>query len=85
MYRLNFSSEGKASLALLDKEIAQRIIEKLKWLIQNIEIVQLLPLHGKYSGLFKLKVGDWRVIYGANHNEKVITVHRVGHRREIYR
>ena len=85
MYRLNFSSEGKASLALLDKEIGQRILDKLKWLIQNIEIVQLLPLHGKYSGLFKLKVGDWRVIYEVNHNEKVITIHKAGHRREIYR
>jgi len=85
MYRLNFSSEGKASLALLDKEIGQRILNKLKWLIQNIEIVQLLPLHGKYAGLFKLKVGDWRVIYEVNHNEKVITIHKAGHRREIYR
>jgi len=85
MYKLDFSAEGKASLALLDKEIGQRVLDKLKWLIQNIETIQLLPLRGKYSGLFKLKVGDWRVIYEANHNEKVITVHRVGHRREIYR
>jgi len=44
MYKLDFSYEGKASLALLDKEIGQRVLDKLKWLIQNIETIQLLPL-----------------------------------------
>ena len=44
-----------------------------------------LPLHGKYSGLFKLRVGDWRIVYEVKHNEKIITVHKIGHRKEIYK
>lgn len=85
MYKLDFSPEGRASLASLDKEIGQRVLDKLKWLTQNIENIQLLPLKRKLSGLCKLKVGDWRIIYEINHNEKVITVHKVGHRKEVYR
>ncbi len=85
MYRLDFSSDGETSFELLDKEVAQRVLNKLKWFLQNIENIPLLPLHGKYSGLFKLKVGEWRVIYEVKHDGKVVTIHKVGHRREIYR
>jgi mRNA interferase RelE/StbE len=40
---------------------------------------------GSLSGLYKLRAGDWRIIYEAEHADKVIFVHRIGHRREIYR
>lgn len=85
MYKLDFSLKGRTSLASLDKEISQRVLEKLKWLIQHIDNINHLPLKGKLSGLYKLTVGDWRVIYEINRDEKIITVHKVGHRREIYR
>lgn len=85
MYRLDFSHQGRASFTSLDKEIAQRILVKLKWLVRNIESISLLPLKGSLSGLYKLKVGDWRVIYEVNRNEKVVTVHKAGHRKEVYR
>jgi mRNA-degrading endonuclease RelE of RelBE toxin-antitoxin system len=35
------------------------------------------------AGLFKLRVGDWRVIYEIGRD--VIVIKAVGHRREIYR
>jgi mRNA interferase RelE/StbE len=84
-YRLDFSDEGKISFSSLDKAVAQRILHKLKWLTQNINTIAPLPLKWGYEGLFKLRFGDWRVIYDINHDQKVITVHRVGHRREIYK
>ncbi len=85
MYKLVFSDEGKTSFASLDKKIAQRVLNKLKWFVQNIDAITPLPLEGKLSGLYKLRVGDWRVMYEVNHNDRIITVHKVGHRREIYR
>ncbi len=85
MYKLDFTNEGKASLALLDKTVAQRVLDKLKWFLQNIEAVNFKPLEGNLSEMYKLRVGDWRVIYEINHNDKVVTVHKVGHRREIYK
>ena len=85
MYKLVFSSEGKKSIASLDKDIAQRVLDKLKWLIQDIDNITLIPLSRNLSGFYKLRVGDWRVIYDVNHKKNVITVHKVGHRKEIYR
>lgn len=85
MYKLDFTDEGKAALASLDKIVAQRILDKLKWFLQNIEAVNFKPLEGNLSGMYKIRVGDWRVIYEINHNDKIVTVHKVGHRREIYK
>ncbi len=85
MYKLDFTDEGKSALALLDKTVAQMILDKLKWFLQNIEAANFKPLEGNLSGMYRLRVGDWRVIYEINHNDKVVTVHKVGHRREIYK
>jgi len=85
MYKLVFSLEGKNSIASLDKDIAQRVLDKLKWLIQEVDNITLIPLRENLSGFYKLRVGDWRVIYDINRKENTITVHKVGHRKGIYR
>ncbi|MBI5892074.1 MAG: type II toxin-antitoxin system RelE/ParE family toxin [Deltaproteobacteria bacterium] len=33
----------------------------------------------------RLRVGDYRVVYAVNGKEKVITIYRVRHRKEVYR
>ncbi len=48
-------------------------------------MVNTLSLAGNLSGLNKLKVGDYRALYEINHNKKVITVHKIGHRWDIYK
>ncbi len=42
-------------------------------------------LGGNYRGVYKLRIGNWRVIYGINHIQKMITVYTIGHRSEIYK
>ncbi|MEK6636083.1 MAG: type II toxin-antitoxin system RelE/ParE family toxin [Planctomycetota bacterium] len=59
--------------------------DKLKWLIENVDSVEHIQLKGKYSGLYKLKVGAYRVIYELDNNKRIITVHKIGHRRDIYK
>ncbi|MBI2470217.1 MAG: type II toxin-antitoxin system RelE/ParE family toxin [Planctomycetes bacterium] len=85
MYKINFSPQGEKSLQLLDRETGQRVLDKLKWLAENITVINPLPLHGRLSGFYKLKVGDYRAVYELNHNEKGITVHKIGHRCAIYK
>jgi mRNA interferase RelE/StbE len=42
-------------------------------------------LKGELSGLFKLREGDYRIIYQILHKERTLVIHAIGHRREIYR
>jgi mRNA interferase RelE/StbE len=71
-------------LHLLDKPVAQRIIHKLRWLAENFESVVPETLAGPFLGLFKLRVGDYRVIYETDREKGLITVHLIGHGKEIY-
>jgi hypothetical protein len=41
MYKLVFSPDGETSIASLDKDIAQRILDKLKWFIQNFDNITI--------------------------------------------
>jgi mRNA interferase RelE/StbE len=72
-------------MALLDKTIAQHIANKIDWLSQSIESIIPAPLKGKFKGKYKLKVGDWRVIYSFEHSSQIITIYAVRHRREVYK
>lgn len=54
------------------------------WLAENFDSIKPEPLAGPFSGLCKLRVGDYRVIYQAHREKKVLTVRLLGHRREIY-
>ena len=85
VYQVIILPKAFEDLSKIDKTIAERITDKLTWLSENIDNITPLPLKGDLSGLYKLKVGDWRIIYDIDHKEKVITVHKIGHRKEIYR
>lgn len=85
MYHVVILPKALNDLSKLDKTVSRRIIEKLSWLSENIENITPLSLTGNYTDLFKLRIGDWRVIYDINHDQKVITVHKAGHRSEIYK
>lgn len=84
MYRVIILPKAIDDLSRLDKAITLRIIDKLAWLSENFESIPPLPLGADYAGFHKLRVGDWRVIYDIDYDKQVITVHKAGHRRDIY-
>mgnify|MGYP003486408301 FL=1 len=72
-------------LSKIEKRMAKRITSKLIWLSEHVEALNLLHLHGNLADFYKLQVGDYRIIYKIDHTNKVITVHKIGHRRDIYK
>ncbi len=82
---VEFSLEAITDLEKLDRVIAQRLVEKIKWLAENFDNITPQALTGDMKGFFKLRVGDYRVIYTISQLENIITIHLIGHRREIYR
>ncbi len=83
-YSIEFTPEAIASLEKLDPVIQQRALNKIKWLGTNFDQLSPQPLTGELSGLFKLRIGDYRAIYSFSIAQKIITVHDIGHRGEIY-
>jgi mRNA interferase RelE/StbE len=54
-------------------------------LAEHLGNVRPEPLAGDLEGLYKLRVGDYRIIYQILHDEHSIVIHAIGHRRDVYR
>ena len=39
----------------------------------------------KSAGLWRVRQGDYRIVYSIEDDQKIVTILRIGHRREIYR
>ena len=56
--------EAQADMRRLDPSLQTRILSKLEWMGQNVELLRHQVLRGKkWMGCFKYRVGDYRIIY----------------------
>jgi len=85
LYRVEFLPKAADELEQLDNVVAKRVLLKLRWLADNPDRIVPGPLSGELRGLSKLRVGSYRIVYSLDRDKRIITVHLVGHRREIYR
>ena len=84
-YLVEYEPEALADLEKLRKSVCQRIVNKINWLAENFDQITQQPLTADLSGFFKLRVGDYRVIYEFDPDQRIIFIDRVGHRSEIYK
>jgi mRNA interferase RelE/StbE len=84
-YTSELTDEAKADLERLDKATAQSIVRKLRWLVASVAVMKHYALTGGWSGLYRLRVGDYRIIYDLDHTARRVVVVAIGHRREVYK
>jgi mRNA interferase RelE/StbE len=84
VYEAAFHPDVARDLKGLDRGIRQRILSKIQWLIEHVEEVRHRPLTAHWEGTYRLRVGDYRVIYGIDQEHRRIVIYAVGHRREVY-
>jgi mRNA interferase RelE/StbE len=85
MYTIRFADDAINELMNLDRATAKRIMSKISWLAQNADTIEPLGLRGELAGFSKLRIGDYRVIYELIAENKILNIHFVGHRSEIYK
>jgi len=86
MIQLLFTTQAEKQLAKLDKNIRLRIIASLERLCEAYPVGDIRKMQG-YDDLWRLRVGDYRIVMQIDLATVVITstVIRVGHRKEVYR
>jgi mRNA interferase RelE/StbE len=80
--RIEYKDSVRREQRRIDRVVARRIIARVEQELTSDDFVPEL-LHGPYSGLYKLRVGDYRVIYTFV-ADAILVVHII-HRREAYR
>ncbi len=83
-YLVKYELEAIDDLKKLTSSIQKRIVNKIKWLSENCEQIKHESLKGNLSVFYKLRVGDYRIIYEFDLEDQVIFIDKIGHRREIY-
>ncbi len=86
MYQLRFLGRAVDDLARIDRPHQRIIKEKLLILAENPEALKanIKRLKGDIEGLYRLRVGRYRVIFKKDKNELLILVVRIGHRKDVY-
>lgn len=84
-YKAIWHEETLKDLKKLDRTIAKKIVAKVKnYLIQDPAKLGT-PLKGNLKGLYRYRIGEYRVIYVIDQAEKKIIILNVNHRRKIYK
>jgi mRNA interferase RelE/StbE len=84
-YKAIWHEGSLEDLKRFDRTIAKKIVEKVKnYLIQDPEKLGI-PLKGNLKGLHRYRIGDYRVIYGIDQEEKKVIILKINHRKKVYK
>ncbi len=82
-YRLLIKPSAAQELEATPRKDRQRIVAKIKGLATNPRPRGCEKLSGEEK--FRLRQGDYRVLYSIQDSSTTVTIVKIGHRREVYR
>ncbi len=83
-YTVHMDSRTRKTLDQLQGDNHRRVVHKLEALEENPRPMGVEKMAGP-EDLYRVRVGDYRIVYAIRDRELVIIVIRIGHRREVYR
>jgi mRNA interferase RelE/StbE len=82
-YRVILPKSVQKELDRLPNDVAARIMGRLRALESNPRPADVKKLKGRPA--WRVRVGDYRILYEIHDRELVVIVVTIGHRREVYR
>jgi mRNA interferase RelE/StbE len=85
VYKITYTTQAAKSLLKMPRNTANLIREKLTQIANDpfVSIPNAKKLQGRPG--YRLRVGDWRVIYEINKDQIMIIVMKIAPRGEVYR
>jgi mRNA interferase RelE/StbE len=81
-YKVMVDERVADDIAWFSEDVQRRIVAKIETLSNNPRPDGCKKLHGD---IYRVRVGDYRIVYQVRDRELLVLVIRVGHRREVYR
>ena len=81
-YSILVTETAKKQLSKIDKQTARRIDKKLREIASDpfLHVIRLVGLE-----LYKMRVGDYRILMSIQKDKLVVMVVEIGHRRNVYK
>lgn len=83
-YTVIISRPAQKVIERLETDLFNRIVKKLKILEDNPRPHGSEKLTGE-ADVYRVRVGDWRIVYQIRDRELIVLVVKIAHRREVYR
>ncbi len=83
-YTVEFRPTARKAIDRLDKAVFRRIMLRIDALAASPRPSRCVKLAG-HDSLYRIRVGDWRIVYEVDDSRSILTVTIVAHRRESYR
>jgi mRNA interferase RelE/StbE len=84
MYQVKVAEEAAKFIRKQDKHIQRQIINNIRGLTQNPRPQGCKKLQG-YKELYRIRSGNYRVVYTIREKMLLVFVVRVAHRKDVYR
>ncbi|WP_295021187.1 type II toxin-antitoxin system RelE/ParE family toxin [Sulfurimonas sp.] len=86
MYAIEFLPTARKELSSLDSVVQKQLKDKIILLAADPAQLKnnIKPLKGEFSGKFRLRVRDYRIIFRIEEEKVLIMIIRIGHRKEVY-
>lgn len=84
MYRIQIRRAAERDLRRLPRSAFERLNEQILALREDPRPPGVRKLKGKLEG-WRVGVGQYRILYEIDDGERVVTIARVRHRRDVYR
>jgi mRNA interferase RelE/StbE len=84
LYSIQFTPHAQRDFAALERGAQQRLRRRIDRLAEDPFPAGARKLHAE-EPFYRIRVGDYRVIYEVGTDQLVVIVVKIGHRREVYR
>ena len=83
-FNIVFKPSVEKDLRSIPKSVLGRVIKRME-VLENDPFPRHAIKLGGAEQLYRLRIGDYRVVYGVDSESKQIVIHYIRHRREVYR
>ena len=89
MWRVILSKESRKYLNKSERRVVFSIFNKInsfrEWLEYKGPLTaDVKRLKGNWEGFYRIRLGNIRIIFSLDRDEKIIRVHDIGHRGDVY-
>lgn len=84
-YEIQFSHRAAKEFASLHADVQERLVPKIDSLGIDPRPRGCTKLEGSLKNAYRVRVGDYRLVYTIDDENSVLEIVRIGHRRDVYR
>ena len=84
-YKIIYTVSANKELAEIPKPEYKKVVAAINSLAENPFPYGSLKLEGTKEKLYRIRKGNYRIIYSVEHNIITVTILKIAHRKDVYR